>query len=38
MGLDKALEEIIAKRGIGFMPEAVDACVRLVREGRFAFS
>ncbi len=32
LGIDKALEEISAKRGILYDPEAADACLRLFRE------
>ena len=36
-GIEPALEEISAKSGLLFDPEVVDACVRLVRDGRFEF-
>lgn len=35
LGVDAALREIEAKRGVWFDPAAVDACLRLFREGRF---
>ena len=35
LGVDAALREIEAKRGVWFDPVAVDACLRLFREGRF---
>lgn len=37
LGIDKALEEIENKRGVWFMPEAVDACLTLFREKDFVF-
>ncbi|HEY0846569.1 MAG TPA: HD domain-containing phosphohydrolase [Noviherbaspirillum sp.] len=37
LGLDAALKEIVDHRGTWFEPLAVDACVRLFREGRFSF-
>ena len=37
-GLDSALEEISAQRGILYDRDAVDACLALMQEGRFAFS
>ncbi len=37
MGIDKAVEEISANRGILYDPTVVDACLRLVKNGRFAF-
>ena len=37
LGIDKALEEITANRGTRYDPAAVDACVKLIREGRFRF-
>lgn len=37
LGIEKALEEIRKGRGIRFDTRAVDACIRLFREGRFAF-
>lgn len=36
LGIEAALKEIEAKRGIWFEPAAVDACLRLFREKRFA--
>ena len=36
LGMEAALKEIIDKRGTFFDPDAVDACVRLFREGRFS--
>ncbi|MEW5944133.1 MAG: HD domain-containing phosphohydrolase [Pseudomonadota bacterium] len=38
LGIDAALEEISAHRGILYAPEVVDACIRLFREKGFAFS
>lgn len=35
LGLDRAVEEIQAGRGTRYAPEIADACLRLVREGRF---
>ncbi len=37
LGIDKALEEVRKGRGFRYDPRAVDACVRLFREKRFAF-
>ncbi len=37
LGLDKALEEIRAGRDRIYDPEAVDACLALLRDGRFSF-
>ena len=37
LGLEAGVEEIQKKRGEWFDPQAVDACVRLVTEGRFRF-
>jgi len=37
LGIDAALNEIEAHRGSHYDPEIVDACLRLFREGRFAF-
>ncbi len=37
LGLQAALKEIADKRGEGFEPAAVDACLRLFQEKRFAF-
>ncbi len=37
LGLDKALEEIGDKRGRFYDPDAVDACVGLFSENKFAF-
>jgi len=36
-GMDAALQEIVRFRGVKFDPEAVDACVRLIREKGFMF-
>jgi HD-GYP domain-containing protein (c-di-GMP phosphodiesterase class II) len=38
MGLDRALEEITAQKGILYDPAAVDACLTLIREKRFEFA
>jgi HD-GYP domain-containing protein (c-di-GMP phosphodiesterase class II) len=38
MGLDKALEEIIAQKGILYDPPAVDACLTLIRCKGFEFT
>jgi putative nucleotidyltransferase with HDIG domain len=38
LGTDKALEEIRKGRGFRYDARAVDACLRLFREGRFSFS
>lgn len=38
MGLDKALDEISAKKGILYDPEAVDACLTLIEEKHFEFA
>jgi HD-GYP domain-containing protein (c-di-GMP phosphodiesterase class II) len=38
MGVDKALEEICAKKGILYDPEAVDACLTLIEEKHFEFA
>jgi PAS domain S-box-containing protein/putative nucleotidyltransferase with HDIG domain len=38
LGIDSGIEEILAKKGIWYDPDAVDACVRLIREGRFTFA
>lgn len=38
LGLEAALAEIRERRGIRYDPDAVDACVRLFREGRFEFA
>ena len=38
LGIDVALAEIERLRGIQLEPDAVDACVRLFREKRFAFA
>jgi HD-GYP domain-containing protein (c-di-GMP phosphodiesterase class II) len=35
VGIDRALEEITAGRGVLYDPDAVDACTRLIREKRF---
>lgn len=37
LGIEKALEEIRKGRGIRYDTRAVDACIRLFREGRFSF-
>jgi HD-GYP domain-containing protein (c-di-GMP phosphodiesterase class II) len=37
-GLDKALEEISAQRGVLYDRDAVDACLALMQAGRFAFT
>jgi HD-GYP domain-containing protein (c-di-GMP phosphodiesterase class II) len=37
-GLDSALEEISTHRGILYDRDAVDACLTLMQEGRFAFT
>ncbi len=37
LGMDAALDEISAKRGKWFDPDAVDACIRLFREKGFDF-
>jgi HD-GYP domain-containing protein (c-di-GMP phosphodiesterase class II) len=37
-GLDSALEEISAQRGALYDRDAVDACLALMQEGRFAFT
>ncbi len=37
LGIDAALKEIEAHRGTHYDPEIADACLRLFREGRFAF-
>ncbi len=37
LGIDKALEEILRGRGVGYDATVADACVSLFREGRFAF-
>jgi HD-GYP domain-containing protein (c-di-GMP phosphodiesterase class II) len=38
MGVDKALEEISANKGILYDPEAVDACLTLIEEKHFEFA
>jgi HD-GYP domain-containing protein (c-di-GMP phosphodiesterase class II) len=38
LGLDSALEEISSQRGILYDCAAVDACLALMREGRFEFT
>lgn len=38
LGLEAALSEIRERRGTRYDPDAVDACVRLFREGRFEFA
>jgi len=37
LGIEKALEEIETGKGTRFDPNAVDACLRLFRDGSFAF-
>jgi|GEM_PF-665242 len=37
LGLDAALEEIIAARSVLYDPDTVDACVRLFREKKYVF-
>jgi HD-GYP domain-containing protein (c-di-GMP phosphodiesterase class II) len=37
LGMEKALEEIRKGRGFRYDARAVDACLRLFREGRFSF-
>jgi len=37
LGIDKALEEIEKNKGTLYDPEVVDACLRLLSEGRFEF-
>jgi len=37
LGIDVALQEIEANRGTHYAPDVVDACLRLFREGGFAF-
>jgi HD-GYP domain-containing protein (c-di-GMP phosphodiesterase class II) len=37
LGFDVALQEIESGRGTAFDPEVVDACVRVIRDERFAF-
>jgi HD-GYP domain-containing protein (c-di-GMP phosphodiesterase class II) len=37
LGIDKALEEIVEKRGILYDPGAVDSCVEIFREKGFDF-
>jgi len=38
LGIDTALEEVLAGRGTKYDPDAVDACVKLFKEESFAFS
>lgn len=38
LGLEAALAEISGQRGNWYDPDAVDACIRLFREGRFEFA
>jgi HD-GYP domain-containing protein (c-di-GMP phosphodiesterase class II) len=38
LGIDKALEEISAKKGILYDPDAVDACLILMQEKSFEFT
>jgi len=35
LGIEKALEEIIQKRGVIYDPDVVDACLQLFKENRF---
>ncbi len=37
LGLEKGLEEVRKGRGIRYDTRVVDACIKLFREGRFAF-
>jgi len=37
LGIDKALEEILRGKGVGYDAAVTDACVALFREGRFEF-
>ena len=37
LGIDKALEEILRGKGVGYDATVADACVSLFRERRFAF-
>ena len=37
LGIDKALEEIAAQKGIGYDPDVVDVCVRLFTTGEYRF-
>jgi len=37
LGIEAALDEITTKKGSHFAPEAVDACVKVIVEGRFEF-
>ncbi len=37
LGIEPAIEEIVKGRGTAYDADAVDACVRLFRESRFAF-
>jgi HD-GYP domain-containing protein (c-di-GMP phosphodiesterase class II) len=37
LGIEPAIEEIVRGRGTAYDTDAVDACVRLFRESRFAF-
>lgn len=37
LGIDAAVNEILSGRGTAYDADAVDACVRLLREGRFTF-
>jgi PAS domain S-box-containing protein/putative nucleotidyltransferase with HDIG domain len=37
LGIEPAIEEIVRGRGTAYDTDAVDACVRLLRESRFAF-
>jgi HD-GYP domain-containing protein (c-di-GMP phosphodiesterase class II) len=38
LGIDKALEEIAAHRGVLYESDAVDACTRLMKQNRFEFA
>lgn len=37
LGIDRALEELTAAKGIAFDPEVTDICIRLFRTGEFSF-
>jgi HD-GYP domain-containing protein (c-di-GMP phosphodiesterase class II) len=38
MGVERALEEVVAQKGVLYDPEAVEACVALIRRKHFEFS
>lgn len=38
LGIEAAIEEISKNKGKWYEPDSVDACVRLIREGRFEFT